>query len=73
MWEPRRLTTLWAFKACYRKSFTFLPSSILDFMKIHLAVFEFFHEYGRMKELGKLNRRSCWIANALKINAKLHR
>jgi hypothetical protein len=23
MWEPRRLTTLWAFTACYRESFTF--------------------------------------------------
>jgi hypothetical protein len=23
MWEPRRLTTLWASKACYRYSFTF--------------------------------------------------
>jgi hypothetical protein len=23
MWEPRHLTTLWAFKACYRDSFTF--------------------------------------------------
>jgi hypothetical protein len=23
MWEPRRLTTLWASKACYRDSFTF--------------------------------------------------
>jgi hypothetical protein len=22
MWEPRRLTTLWAFMACYRDSFT---------------------------------------------------
>jgi hypothetical protein len=22
MWEPRRLTTLWAFTACYRDSFT---------------------------------------------------
>jgi hypothetical protein len=22
MWEPRRLTTLWAFTACYRESFT---------------------------------------------------
>jgi hypothetical protein len=21
MWEPRRLTTLWAFKACYRDRF----------------------------------------------------
>jgi hypothetical protein len=25
MWEPRRLTILWAFTACYRDSFTFLP------------------------------------------------
>jgi hypothetical protein len=25
MWEPRRLTTLWASKACYRDKFTFLP------------------------------------------------
>jgi hypothetical protein len=25
MWEPRRLTTLWAFTACYRDSFTFYP------------------------------------------------
>jgi hypothetical protein len=23
MWEPRRLTTLWAFTACYRDSFNF--------------------------------------------------
>jgi hypothetical protein len=23
MWEPRRLTTLWAFTACYRDSITF--------------------------------------------------
>jgi hypothetical protein len=23
MWEPRRLTTLWAFTACYRDSLTF--------------------------------------------------
>jgi hypothetical protein len=29
MWEPRRLTTLWAFMACYRDSFTFtLPPSV---------------------------------------------
>jgi hypothetical protein len=25
MWEPRRLTTLWASMACYGHSFTFLP------------------------------------------------
>jgi hypothetical protein len=27
MWEPRRLTTLWAFTACYRDSFAFLSAS----------------------------------------------
>jgi hypothetical protein len=26
IWEPRRLTTLWASTACYRDSFTFLPA-----------------------------------------------
>jgi hypothetical protein len=29
MWEPRRLTTLWAFMACYRDSFTFYYESVL--------------------------------------------
>jgi hypothetical protein len=28
MWEPRRLTTLWAFTACYRDSFTLYLSII---------------------------------------------
>jgi hypothetical protein len=27
MWEPRSLTTLWAFTACYRNSFTFTSES----------------------------------------------
>jgi hypothetical protein len=28
MWEPRRLTTLWASTACYRDSFTFFMGSM---------------------------------------------
>jgi hypothetical protein len=32
MWEPRRLTTLWSFTACYRDSFTF------TFIQVHLFV-----------------------------------
>jgi hypothetical protein len=28
MWEPRRPTTLWTFKACYKDSFTFFLSFI---------------------------------------------
>jgi hypothetical protein len=30
MWEPRRLTTLWASTACYRGSFTFLSNSYVS-------------------------------------------
>jgi hypothetical protein len=30
MWDPRRLTTLRAFTACYRDSFTFLLYSVLQ-------------------------------------------
>jgi hypothetical protein len=29
-WEPRRLTTLWAFMACYKDSFTFLFIKLLS-------------------------------------------
>jgi hypothetical protein len=30
MWEPRRLTTIWAFTACYRESFaSFLPLEVM--------------------------------------------
>jgi hypothetical protein len=32
MWEPRRLTTVWASTACYRDSFTFLLPFYLDSM-----------------------------------------
>jgi hypothetical protein len=28
MWEPQHLTTLWAFTACYRDSFTFTSNNI---------------------------------------------
>jgi hypothetical protein len=31
MWEPRRLTTLWSFSACYRDSFNFFFSTPYSF------------------------------------------
>jgi hypothetical protein len=34
MWEPRRLTILWASAACYRDSFTFLPYLILNLIDL---------------------------------------
>jgi hypothetical protein len=36
MWESRRLTTLWAFTACYRNSFTFY---FIDFTTGHDSAF----------------------------------
>jgi hypothetical protein len=33
MWEPRRLTTLWAFTACYRDSFTYTCTSVCVFFE----------------------------------------
>jgi hypothetical protein len=38
MWEPRRITTLWAFMACYRDSFnfTFTRHYILDDSAFHI-------------------------------------
>jgi hypothetical protein len=36
MWEPRRLTTLWASTACYRGSFPFFSVSRVDRVQIHL-------------------------------------
>jgi hypothetical protein len=32
MWEPRRLTTVWVFTACYRHSFTFTFSKVKFFL-----------------------------------------
>jgi hypothetical protein len=32
MWKPRRLTTLWAFTACYRDNFTFYYISVNEFI-----------------------------------------
>jgi hypothetical protein len=41
MWEPRRLTTLWAFTACYMDSFTFffllVLKSAVFFLKVVLV------------------------------------
>jgi hypothetical protein len=36
MWEPRRLTTLWASTVCYRDSFTFLTSLYKNYSVIWL-------------------------------------
>jgi hypothetical protein len=35
MWQPRRLTTLWAFTACYRNSFTFYLKGFWPWCRTH--------------------------------------
>jgi hypothetical protein len=36
MWEPRRLTSLWAFTACYRDSFTFT----VTYKKVKIRIYK---------------------------------
>jgi hypothetical protein len=38
MWEPRRLTTLWASTACYRGTFIFLPLSFIHSFHSSMAL-----------------------------------
>jgi hypothetical protein len=42
IWEPRRLTTLWASTACYRDGFTFIVTVYTD---LWLAIFKRWHLY----------------------------
>jgi hypothetical protein len=39
MWEPRRLTTLWASMACYSDSFTFFILVLFRFYSLRLHLF----------------------------------
>jgi hypothetical protein len=48
MWEPQRLTTLWAFMACYRDSFTFYlttPRLATNFNKFNWNRYEVLDAY----------------------------
>jgi hypothetical protein len=40
MWEPQRLTTLWASMACYRDSFTFAYQHIPAHSTLYKSVIE---------------------------------
>jgi hypothetical protein len=41
MWEPRCLTALWAFTACYMDSFTFLPRTC----NMQIDCLKYYHNY----------------------------
>jgi hypothetical protein len=65
MWEPRRLTTLWASTACYRDSFTFLPyfenvgaPSLSDVGRY--VVVRMFSVYFRYSYAGRKFRHTFW-------------
>jgi hypothetical protein len=45
MWEPRRLTTLWASTACYRDSFTFKHNRKNFVIQIYKATYYYTAEY----------------------------
>jgi hypothetical protein len=53
IWEPQRLTTLWAFMACYRDSFTFLPLPIA----LHPAAGE---PWSRNREIARITLYTIW-------------
>jgi hypothetical protein len=56
MWKPRRLTTLWAFTACYRDSFTLF---------LHTKV-----GFGGKEGKRALGRRRCRWEEDIKINLR---
>jgi hypothetical protein len=60
MWEPRRLTNLWAFTACYRDSFAFL----LFLFNVNDAVGSSAHRASNDRMINKLERigeeRGSW-------------
>jgi hypothetical protein len=53
MWEPRRLTTLWASTGCYRDNFTFIEGFMvmLGRAPIGLLVFTLYLIWVGLKEL----------------------
>jgi hypothetical protein len=54
MWEPRRLTTLWAFTASYRDSFTFFFTDISteSIRSIDVNLFLHWHDnFSRVSQL----------------------
>jgi hypothetical protein len=55
MWEPRRFTALWGFKACYRDSFTFYLKSCVHFETLILKYYNSFCVGSRLNEVLQTN------------------
>jgi hypothetical protein len=77
IWEPRRLTTLWASTDCYRDSFSFLPKNITVFWDLtfcssvddyqRFGGTSFLHLWGRGVVL--TSRRTCLRFSVIKEEA----
>jgi hypothetical protein len=75
VWEPRRLTTLWTFTACYSDNFTFLPYlpelNSVDFIRIwvdfHLLCTRFLKEPVRLLEANVLENELNGSMNCIRI------
>jgi hypothetical protein len=81
MWEPRRLTALWASTACYRYSFTFYLKLInvnLLFNAVHIMLGSFFnllqidtHLQSHSFQLTVINYARFDVLTAVTVNSTL--
>jgi hypothetical protein len=69
MWEPRHLTTLWAFMACYRDSFTFTYIQKFFYSFLWVTCLGYIHSLPKMKQLllGQESQKIC-IPNLVDIS-----
>jgi hypothetical protein len=69
MWEPRPLTPLWAFRACYRDSFTF---TLMEITKKKLKVFDLYSLYCKKQHMIRIFYTwyddSCHISYEIYLN-----
>jgi hypothetical protein len=68
MWEPQPLTTLWAFTACYRDSFTFFLPYVLNLQKLFEVRSSMFNA-----QLRKLRFRSTDRLAGLNLNIQVNK
>jgi hypothetical protein len=70
MWEPRRLTTVWALKASHRDSFIFLSFSYLLSYYLTLLIL---NKDSVVKQPRIPNKSQCYIFNYPQIPCKIVR
>jgi hypothetical protein len=72
MWEPRRLTTLWASTACYRDSFTFFFARE-NFTSFFFTRYNFtFYLYLQPKIKDANCHNSLWLSKSRALNPNVN-